>query len=242
LASGGDGRPRHEQIAADIRARIMAGDLPPGAQLPSIPTLVTRYSAATATVQRALATLKAEGSVYSEVGKGVYVRDRQPLVVEAAAYVAPSPGGYTYRLLGVAEVVPPVEVARGLGLAEGESTVLRHRLLLHDGEPVELSWSYYPGAIARGTELAERRKITGGAARVLADLGHPQQDLLDRVSARMPTTEEIVALALPPYVPVIRQVRLICSAGGRPVEVSILVKGSHLHELRYHQPIPRDAS
>ncbi|MBM0239836.1 GntR family transcriptional regulator [Micromonospora sp. ATA32] len=242
MASGGDGPPRHEQIAADIRARIMAGDLPPGAQLPSIPTLVTRYSAATATVQRALANLKAEGSVYSEVGKGVYVRDRQPLVVEAAAYVVPTPGGYTYRLIGVAEIVPPTEVARGLGLAEGESAVLRHRLLLFGGEPVELSWSYYPSAIASGTELAGRKKISGGAARVLSDLGHPQQELLDRVSARMPTSEEIEALALPPYVPVMRQFRVIRSSAGQPVEVSILIKGSHLHELRYGHTVAGDVS
>ncbi|MEO3775677.1 GntR family transcriptional regulator [Micromonospora sp. B11E3] len=240
MASGSDGRPRHEQIAADIRARIMAGDLPPGSQLPSIPTLVTQYAAATATVQRALATLKAEGAVYSEVGRGVYVRDRKPLVVEAVAYLPPTPGRYAYQLLDVAEVVPPAEVALGLGLADGESAVLRHRLLLFDGEPVELSWSYYPSAIARGTELAERKKIGGGAGRVLAELGHPQRELLDRVSARMPTTDEIEALGLPPYVPVMRQVRVIRSSDGRPVEVSILVKGSHLHELRYHQPIQGD--
>ncbi|NJP34243.1 GntR family transcriptional regulator [Micromonospora thermarum] len=235
MASGTDGRPRHEQIAADLRSRIMSGELAPGSQLPSIPTLVQQYSAATATVQRALGALKAEGSVYSEVGKGVYVRRRRPLAVEASAYVTPSPDGYTYRLLSVAEVVPPDEVAHGLELAEGERAILRHRLLLHDDEPVELSWSYYPAAIARGTELAEHRKIRGGAPRVLADLGYPQQHVRDRVSARMPTTEEIEELDLPPYVPVLRQLRVIRSVNGRPVEVSVLVKGSHLHELHYDQ-------
>ncbi|MET7706116.1 GntR family transcriptional regulator [Micromonospora sp. NPDC005413] len=240
MASGSDGRPRHEQIAADLRARIMSGDLPTGSQLPSIPALVTRYSAATATVQRALAALKAEGSVYSEVGKGVYVRDRQPLVVEASPYLMPSPGGYAYRLLGVSEVDPPLEVAQALQLAEGEKAVLRQRVLRHDGEPVELCWSYYPSSIAHGTELAERKKIIGGAARVLSDLGRPQRSLLDRVSARMPTAEEVEALALPPYVPVLRQLRVIHSEGDRPVEVSVLVKGSHLHELRYQLPVLPD--
>ncbi|GIJ27964.1 GntR family transcriptional regulator [Micromonospora qiuiae] len=235
MASGSDGRPRHEQIAADLRARIMSGDLAPGAQLPSIPILVTQYSAATATVQRALASLKAEGSVHSEVGKGVYVRDRRPLAVEAAPYLAPSVAGYSYRLLAVREVVPPAEVAKGLELAEGDQAVLRHRLLLHDGEPVELSWSYYPASIASGTELAERRKISGGVPRVLSDLGYPPKEMRDRISARMPTTEEVEALSLPPYVPVLRQVRVIRSIDDRPVEASILIKGSHLHELHYRQ-------
>lgn len=237
MGGGGDGRPRHEQIAADLRARIMSGELPAGSQLPSIPTLVTEYSAATATVQRALGALKAEGSVYSQVGKGVYVRDRQPLVVEASAYLAPASDAYTYRLLDVAELVPPPEVARALDLADGERAVLRHRLMSYRSEPVELSWSYYPAAIASGTELAERKKINGGAGRALADLGFPQRTLVDRVSARMPTVEEVEMLSLPPYVPVLRQLRVVRSLDDRPVEVSVLVKGSHLHELRYQQRI-----
>ncbi|MGW0506183.1 GntR family transcriptional regulator [Micromonospora sp. NPDC003241] len=235
MNGGRDGRPRHEQIAADLRARIMSGDLPAGSRLPSIPTLVQQFDAATATVQRALAALKAEGLLHSEVGKGVYVRHRQALPIEAMAYVAPSTGDYSYHLLRVAEVVPPADVARELELVADERAVLRHRILRHRGEPVELSWSYYPSSIAVGTELAERRKIAGGAPRVLAEIGHAQQRLSDRVSARMPTTEEIETLNLPGYVPVLRQLRVIRSAAGRPVEVSVLVKGSHLHELRYEQ-------
>ncbi|OKI67846.1 GntR family transcriptional regulator [Micromonospora sp. CB01531] len=232
-----DGRPRHEQIAADLRARIMSGEFPPGSQLPSIPSLVTRYAAATATIQRALGALKAEGSIYSEVGKGVFVRRRPTLVVAASAYLAPAPSGYSYRLLDVSEVVPPPEAARSLRLGEGEKAVLRHRLLLHGGEPVELSWSYYPSSLVAGTELAEHKKINGGAGRVLAELGLRQGQMIDRVSARMPTPDEVEMLDLPPYVPVIRQHRVICADGGRPVEVSVLVKGSHLHELRYEQQL-----
>ncbi|SCE67575.1 transcriptional regulator, GntR family [Micromonospora viridifaciens] len=232
-----DGRARHEQVAADIRARIMSGEFPPGSQLPSIPSLVTRYAAATATVQRALAALKAEGSIYSEVGRGVYVRRRQPLMVAASAYLAPAPGEFSYRLLDVSEVVPPPEVVEGLSLGEGEKAVLRQRLLLHGGEPVELSWSYYPSSVAAGTELAERKKINGGASRILAELGLPQRRMVDRVSTRMPTSDEVEMLDLPPYVPVLRQLRVIHTDGGRPVEVSVLVKGGHLHELRYDQQL-----
>lgn len=237
MATRGDGRPRHEQIAAEIRAAIMAGDLTPGTQLPSIPTLVTRYSAATATVQRALAALKDEGYLISAVGKGVYVRDREPLVVEVAAYWDPARSRYSYRLLDVTETVPPPEVGRALRLAEGERVVLRHRLTLHDGEPVELSWSYYPMSIAAGTELTGRRRIVGGAPRVLSDAGLPVVEYSDRLSTRMPTPEEVELLALPPNVPVIRQFRVVASQDHRPVEVSVLVKGGHLYELHYRQTV-----
>ncbi|MFG1916072.1 GntR family transcriptional regulator [Micromonospora sp. NPDC048898] len=237
MARRSDDRPRHEQIAADIRARIMAGELPSGSQLPSTAQLINQYSVANATVQRALAALKEEGYLHSRVGKGVYVRDRQPLVMEVDAYVPPSRGGYTYQLLDVAEVQPPADVALALGVADDEPAILRHRLLSYDGEPVEVSWSYYPVSIGRGTVISARQKLVGGAPRALAELGHPQRDLVDRLSVRMPTTQELEILSLPPQVPVIRQFRVVRSVHGQPVEVSVLIKGGHLHELRYHQQI-----
>ncbi len=48
----------------------------------------------------------------------------------------------------------------------------------------------------------------------------------------MPTDEEADLLSLP-NVPVIRQFRVVYSDEDRPVEVSILIKGSHLYELLY---------
>ncbi|MGH3809216.1 MAG: GntR family transcriptional regulator [Pseudonocardiaceae bacterium] len=50
MASTRDGRPRHQQIAAELRAQIMSGELAPGAQLPSTQHLVRQYAAANATI------------------------------------------------------------------------------------------------------------------------------------------------------------------------------------------------
>lgn len=215
----------------------MAGELPSGSQLPSTAQLISQYSVANATVQRALAALKEEGYLHSRVGKGVYVRDRQPLVMEVDAYVPPCPGGYAYQLLDVAEVQPPADVALALGVADDEPAILRHRLLSYDGEPVEVSWSYYPVSIGRGTAISSRQKLVGGAPRALAELGHSQRDFVDRLSVRMPTTHELEILSLPAQVPVIRQFRVIRSVHGQPVEVAVLIKGGHLHELQYHQQV-----
>lgn len=213
----------------------MSGDLPSGAQIPSTQQLMDHYGGSNTSVQGAISALKNEGYLSSHVGKGVYVRDRKPFVVRAGAYFAPSPRGYGYKLLGVAEVHPPAEVAATFG-AEARA-ILRHRLMAHNGDPVELSWSYYPAEIAAGTPLASRGKIVGGAPQVLADLGYPEVEFIDRLSARPPTTEELEGLDLPDDVPVIRQLRVIYAEGGRPVEVSILVKGAHLHELEYRETI-----
>lgn len=214
----------------------MAGDLEPGTQLPSTARLVEEFGVANTTVQKALAVLKGEGYLTSRQGKGVFVRDRQPFRVAAGTYFAPEPGGYSYELLKVAEVVPPAEVARAFGLEASESAQLRKRLLRHGGRPVEVNWSYYPLHLARGTELAEPRRIRGGALRVLSEARLPQRYYVDAVSARMPTTEEADLLSLP-NVPVIRQFRVVYSDDDRPVEASILVKGSHLYELQYRLPV-----
>lgn len=237
MASRRDSRPRHEQIAAHLRALVMSGDLPADTQLPSTQQLVEQYGAANTTIQNALTALKAEGFLTSQVGKGVYVRDRQPFVVRVGTYFPPSTRGYSYRLLDVTEVHPPLDVATTFGLVAEGTAVLRHRLMLHAGEPVELSWSYYPSEIAADTPLAGRGKITGGAPRVLADLGYPEVFFTDRVSARPPTTEEFEDLQVPDDVPVIRQFRTIYSENERPVEVSIQIKGAHLYELLYRETV-----
>ena len=233
MAQRNDERPRHEQIAADLREQIMAGEFSPGTPLPSTHRLVEQYSAANPTIQKALRALKDEGFLFSQQGKGVYVRNRQPFLVEVSPYVTPSPGGYSYDLLEVAEVHPPREAVEALRLPPEGTAVLRRRLTRHRGEPVELDVSYYPAEIVAGTELASHRKIRGGAPRVLADLGYPQRHFTDRVSVRMPTTEEVGLLDLP-NVPVIRQFRVIYS-DDRPVEASVLIKGGHLYELLYRQ-------
>lgn len=237
LAARQDGRPRHQQVAADIRAQIMSGELAPGAQLPAITQLAERYGTTNTTIQHALADLREEDFVFSQAGKGVFVRDRRLFTVRVGTYFTPTPRGYSYKLVDVAEVRPPAEVAAAYGLGADSTAILRQRLMLHSGEPVELSWSYYPLNIAGGTPLAGRAKIVGGAPQVLAELGYPQLEFTDRISSRPPTTEELEALDLPNDVPVIRQLRIVRSEGGRPVEVGIQVKGAHLYELLYQESI-----
>ena len=87
-----DRRPRHEQIAAELRDQVLSGDLAPGTLIPSTAHLVARFNAANATIQRALRNFKDAGFLDSRVGKGVYVRVVRPVVVEVAAYLPPGDG------------------------------------------------------------------------------------------------------------------------------------------------------
>jgi GntR family transcriptional regulator len=229
-----DPRPRGQQVAADLRARIMSGELPPGSKLPPVRELMDRYGAASATIRGAQDALKAEGFLASRAGLAVYVRERLPLGIRMATYF--EPGRWSYQLIRVEEARPPSEVAEALNLPPESTTVLRQRLTLHDDEPVDLSWSYYPMDLVAGSALTGQRKIKGSAPAVLAALGHPQRYFTDRVSARLPTSEELEVLRLPVDVPVLRQFRVIHS-DTRPVEAAILVKGAHRYEVVYQETV-----
>lgn len=147
--------------------------------------------------------------------------------------VAGSGGRAASTLLAVDEAPPPADVAAALRLAAGESAVSRHQLLSVDDEPVELVTSYYPPAIARGTALAEARRIRGGTPTLLRALGYPPRLAVDRVSARVPTQEQYRLLGLPSDLPVLRTLRVVVGDDDRPVEAAVLVKAGHLYEVRY---------
>ncbi|MFD8385362.1 GntR family transcriptional regulator [Streptomyces sp. NPDC059679] len=244
-----DRRSLHERIAADLRDEIMSGELRPGAGLPSTAQLKERFSASNATVQKALQLLKDEGLTVGRAGAAVTVREHRQRTMRPAAYMAPAAPGEPYRwiseaaaghqargssrLLEVAEVRPPADVAEALRLPEGGTALLRAQVLSLDDEPVELVKSYYPLELARGTAMMDRRKIKGGTPALLAELGYPPRLSVDKVSARVPTQEQYTVLGLPGNLPVLRTLRVVYSDGERPIEATVMAKAGHLYELQY---------
>ncbi|HEX9654555.1 MAG TPA: GntR family transcriptional regulator [bacterium] len=61
------------QIARQIRALILAGELMPDSSLPSIRALATEQKVSVITVQRAYEHLLREGLIHSRRGKGFFV-------------------------------------------------------------------------------------------------------------------------------------------------------------------------
>ena len=248
-------RPRQLQIASDIRARILSGDLRPGDRIPSTETLKAEYGIVDKTAQRAIAILKAEGFVEGRPRSGTFVTGKQPVVIRASHYPRPAGSGEPYawmtdhasqgraattELISVGEEPAPAQVAAAFGITTGALVVVRHQLLLLDGEPAELVWNYYGTDLARGTALAEPRKIKGGSPRLLAELGQPLRHAVDQVGARLATVEEFVALKLPEDMPVLRQFRVVYTDSDRPVEATIMIKASQQYEIAYDLPAPPD--
>ncbi|MEZ0074451.1 GntR family transcriptional regulator [Planotetraspora sp. GP83] len=169
-------------------------------------------------------------------------------VGSSASYVSPRAAGQTdawteelavngrqgsQLLREVAEVVPPLLVAGALRLPEGETAVVRRRVMLVDERPVELTDSYYPLSVAAGTGLAAARKIPGGAPTLLAQLGHVPSEVIEDLTVRPATAAEAEALGLEEGAPVILLVRLVRSADGVPFEVSVMTMVPEGRHFRY---------
>jgi GntR family transcriptional regulator len=86
LAKDSDQRHPSKEVAADLREKIMSGVFEPGEALPSTPRLAEMYQVAASTISKAIGMLKGEGFLRGEVGKAVFVRNKQPFVVAATAY------------------------------------------------------------------------------------------------------------------------------------------------------------
>lgn len=141
------------------------------------------------------------------------------------------------RIVGAGEVAASAEVAELLGLAVGEAVVVRRRVMYLEDQPCELTDTYYPAYIARGTRLAGTAKIPGGAVTLLAQLGHIGVRVREDVTARMPDEEERRALHIEPGEPVLHLARVTLDMESRPIQVDKMTMPAHRQRLRYEMRI-----
>lgn len=239
---------QHELMASYLREGILNGDFPPGSNLPSTRVMKEMFDAAPQTIKHANDILAKEGLAESHRGKGIVVRPHQQRTLTPAATKIPAEPGQPYSWLGeaeksnlraesklvsVEEVVPPADVRALLGLDENGVAVLRTQVLLLDDKPAELVKNYYPIGIARGTALEQTKKIKGGSPRLLEDLGYPTVRCVDKVSARMPTLEQFLALKMPTREPILRTLRATYSRDELVIEVTVMAKAAYQYELQY---------
>ncbi|MFH9574233.1 UTRA domain-containing protein [Streptomyces sp. NPDC017454] len=154
---------------------------------------------------------------------------------DSLTYVAPQESGQAdawtreagqrggQQLVEVAEVIPPAAVAEALNLSPGELAIVRRRVISLDGNVIELADSYYPPTVARGTALADKRKIKGGAPTLLAELGYQARHASEDLEFRAADSTELDALSLPKGASVLSLFRTTTTDDGSPFEVQHMV-------------------
>ncbi|MFI5753832.1 GntR family transcriptional regulator [Streptomyces sp. NPDC051569] len=143
------------------------------------------------------------------------------------------------RVVHAGEIPASAEPAGLLGVAEGETVVVRRRVMYLEDVLCELTDTYYPASVARGTRLAGTAKIPGGAVTLLAQLGHVGVRVREEVTARLPGEEEREALRTEADEPVLRLTRVTLDADDRPIQVDIMTMPARLQRLRYEISIGR---
>lgn len=102
-----------ERVAAEIRARIVSGEIATGNKLPTEQQLTESYGVSRTVVREAIATLAADGLVESRQGAGVFVLDRPTQAFEA---ISAEIGSKISHALNVIEVRMGIEI-ESAGLA-----------------------------------------------------------------------------------------------------------------------------
>ncbi len=171
--------------------RELIASTKPGDRLPSERALSVRWSAARMTVRHATDALVAEGLVVRRHGSGTYVLP--PPVVRFLGMTSFSqdmldrglvPGS---RLLAFEVTGADTDVARRLGVPEGEAVVRFSRLRLGTGEPmaIETVWiraALVPGLEARDLDgslyelLGSRYRLVPGSADVTIEPLLPDEE------------------------------------------------------------------
>jgi GntR family transcriptional regulator len=150
---------------------------------------------------------------------------------ESATYVVPpeignpdawTQAGGSQRLLEVGVVVAAADVRAALKLPDGAGAVRRSRLILRDGEPMEVAVSYWSADWAAGTALAEPRRIKGGTMRLLADMGWRTRSWTDEVDVLL--SDEIEEPGVPVGVPMLAIYRTMLSESRVPFEYIVMYR------------------
>jgi DNA-binding GntR family transcriptional regulator len=235
--------PKYAQVVAEIQRRISDGDYAPGALLPSEHQLVEAFGVSRPTIVKALSSLRQEGWIETQQGRGSFVRGRPALAGAQRTRPAESALELPETALSGQLVQAGVKLAPGyvialLGLKAGAKAFLRQRLLSEDdGTPVELASLWLPLEVATGTDLASPELLGESVRHHLQTRKKLRLDhAVERISARKPTGEEAALLGVAADDPVLNVIVTAYDATATPVQVTDIVLPGDRHEIHDAYP------
>jgi len=215
--------PWHRRIREELARDIAEGRLQPGEPLPSESELAVRFGVSRGTVRQAVASLRADGSVFGGRGAPPLVRGgrlQQPFteLLSFSSWIA-SLGGRPSGVVVAFERGPAdAEIAETLGVAVDAPVSRLVRLRLADNEPLMVERTTFPADIGDVVAMVDLEHQS-----IYAELaGHGivfdyARQLIDSVPA---STSDARLLGLRARAPVLRVRRLSFSPSGRPLEWS----------------------
>ncbi|MCX5522617.1 GntR family transcriptional regulator [Streptomyces bobili] len=248
-------KPAYQQIASDIRQRILDGDLQAGDKLPTESDLMSEYGVSRIVIRNATEILKNEGLVTKQQGAGTFVREQRPLRKRLSVDLyGKRPTSSPMKRAAEAEgrrsewewktrrTTATKAIAERLAIEPGDEVVKTTYRFFADEQPIMLSTSYEPHTLIAGTpvENPEGGAITGVVPRMDA-IGQHITHVTEDVNARAPRPYEAEQLEIAPGVPVITVIRTYF-VDERPVETCDIVVAADRYTFSYTIPIPPPAA
>lgn len=259
-------RPVHLRIADDIRLRIERGELAPEDPLPTLHELAHQWHCSMTSARAAVALLKEQGLISGSRGKPPVVRtspqrvsrssDRHKLEKDmvrrpeherrriGAAEMDMGIPIYQLELRADYDVVPAcADLAARFKVDPGAELLRRVYETADPASGRRLSWSvsYVPHELFRPhPELLDpgREPWPGGTQHQLYVAGIELAQIVDEVSAAMPTTVDAQVWGMDRGVPMLHIRRVSIDTTDRVVEISDSDHPADRTELHFTTPLP----
>jgi GntR family transcriptional regulator len=209
------------EVIGELRKRIVSGQYPVGATIPSLSSLVKSFGVSPITIRRALHELMFEGALYGRQGRGVFVADTRRIVRVLTSSVGWPLGndirraGYdpTIEEISYGPIKPDPHLARRLKLRR--ETIYRHeKRILADNVPIALDVVHLSSKTA--TIMREHLKSTFVFA-LINTLKIPVTTVEFEISGTFATNHEVNLLGVMPHSPLIVASYILIDKRGDPV-------------------------
>jgi GntR family transcriptional regulator len=215
--------PLHARIAADLRARILAGELAVGEPIPSEAELQAQWHGSRAPVRQALSALRAEGLIAGGRGKSPVVQRQQlsqpfDSLLSFTRWVHLMGRVPGQRTVEIARRPADAVVAGYLRIAPGENVVQLRRLRLLDDDPVMVERTTFP--LRYGARLFDHDPDAGSIYEFLISGGlrvGVARHIIDAVPADQ---DDCALLGIALGAPLLREQRIARTADGDIFEYS----------------------
>lgn len=213
---------KYEQIANDIRKKIVEGEYPINSQLPYEKDIMEKYNVSRITAKRAYDILVEESLIVKIRGKGTFVKNMDEnsalLFMQSRQFLGFSRNYRNHQIeseVTYFEVaLPDDDVQSRLKLNENDWVYHFIRTRLKDGEPVVIEYTYMPMSLIPGvTKETVKKSIY---EYIENELNLKIDNAHRIITARMPYDEEQKMLKLDDNIPVVKVEEITFLSNGQP--------------------------
>ena len=225
----------YTQIAEELRNNIQQAIYQPGEKLPTEAQLSARFGVNRHTIRNAIATLKEEGLIRVDRGRGMFVattpiqypigkRVRYNESLKAQGIKA------SYQTIKAVEIPADRAIATALEIAIGAKVIFIERLGLADNQPISIASSYFPGELL--PHLIKFWQSYSSISKLLKEIY--DRDHIRRsttVCARIVREADARLLQIPANQPILLAQSINCDRDGTIVEYGVTRFSGEMMEL-----------